>query len=122
VLFRAADLPTALALISSMLGMTAAAAVGGGATATGLASLAADPGAALVWIVVLGMIALACPNTQELMSNHWFSSDPQPKAGSSWPSWLTWRPTPAWAAIGAIVLAAALGSISSDAAFLYYQF
>jgi alginate O-acetyltransferase complex protein AlgI len=122
VLFRAADLPTALALISSMLGMTAAAAVGGGATATGLASLAADPGAALVWIVVLGMIALACPNTQELMSNHWFSSDPQPEAGSSWPSWLTWRPTPAWAAIGAIVLAAALGSISSDAAFLYYQF
>jgi hypothetical protein len=68
------------------------------------------------------MIALACPNTQELMSNHWFSSDPQPDAGSSWPSWLTWRPTPAWAAIGAIVLAAALGSISSDAAFLYYQF
>ena len=41
---------------------------------------------------------------------------------SSGPSWLTWRPTLAWAAVGAIVLAAALGSISSDAAFLYYQF
>ena len=97
VLFRAADVPTALALIASMLGMTAAAAVGGAATVTGLASIAADPGAALVWIVVLGTIALACPNTQELMSRHWFSSDPQPEAGSSWPSWLTWRPTPAWA-------------------------
>ena len=57
VLFRAADLPTALALIFSMLGMTAAAAVGGGAPA-GLASLAADPGAAVLWIVVLGTIAL----------------------------------------------------------------
>jgi alginate O-acetyltransferase complex protein AlgI len=122
VFFRAADVGTALALISSMLGMTAAPAVGGVATAAGLASLAPDPSAAVFWIVVLGAIALACPNTQELMSNHWFSSDPQPDAGSSWPSWLTWRPTPVWAAIGAIVLAAALGSISSDAAFLYYQF
>jgi hypothetical protein len=119
VFFRAADVGTALALIASMLGMGAA--ESGGATAA-LANVAADPGAAVLWIVILGAIALAGPNTQELMSNHWFSSDPHPDAGSSWPSWLTWRPTPAWAAIGAILLAAALGSISSDAAFLYYQF
>jgi D-alanyl-lipoteichoic acid acyltransferase DltB (MBOAT superfamily) len=122
VFFRAADVPTALSLVASMLGMSALEAMGGAAPAATLASLAAGPGAAVLWIVSLGAIALACPNTQELMSNHWFSSDPQPDAGSSWPSWLTWRPTPAWAAIGAIVLAAALGSISSDAAFLYYQF
>jgi hypothetical protein len=70
VFFRAADVGTALALISSMLGMTAAPAVGGVATAAGLASLAPDPSAAVFWIVVLGAIALACPNTQELMSNH----------------------------------------------------
>jgi alginate O-acetyltransferase complex protein AlgI len=120
VFFRAADVPTALALISGMLGMTPAGAAAD--AVTGLASLAAAPGAAVVWIAVLGAIALACPNTQELMSRHWFSSDPQPAAGRPWPSWLIWRPTPAWAAIGAIVLAAALGSISSDASFLYYQF
>jgi hypothetical protein len=113
---------TALTLIAGMLGMTAAPAVDGAAAAAGLASLAADPGAAVLWIVVLGAIALACPNTQDLLSNHWFSSDPQPAPGRSWPAWLIWRPTPAWAAIGAVVLAAALGSISSDAAFLYYQF
>jgi D-alanyl-lipoteichoic acid acyltransferase DltB (MBOAT superfamily) len=119
VFFRAADVVTAFGLLASMLGMGGATA--GGATGA-LASLAADPSAAVLWIVVLGAIALAGPNTQELLANHWFSSDPRPDAGSSWPSWLTWRPTPVWAAIGAILLAAALGSISSDAAFLYYQF
>jgi hypothetical protein len=56
------------------------------------------------------------------MSRHWFSSDPQPDAAHPVPSWLIWRPTPAWAAVGAVVLAAALGSISSRTAFLYYQF
>jgi len=122
VFFRAADVPTALSLVASMLGMSALEAMGGAAPAATLASLAAGPGAAVLWIVSLGAIALACPNTQELLSNHWFSSDPQPAPGRSWPAWLIWRPTPAWAAIGAVVLAAALGSISSDAAFLYYQF
>ncbi len=86
VFFRAADVATALALIASMLGMTAAEAMGSAAAATALASLAADPSAAVLWIVVLGTIALAGPNTQELLSNHWFSSDPQPDAGSSWPA------------------------------------
>jgi hypothetical protein len=41
---------------------------------------------------------------------------------SAWPSWLVWRPTPAWAVPGAILLAAALGSLSSATTFLYYQF
>ena len=60
-------------------------------------------------------------STQELMARHWFSSDPQPDDDFG-RSWLVWRPTPAWVAVGAIALAAALGSISSQAAFLYYQF
>jgi alginate O-acetyltransferase complex protein AlgI len=121
VFFRAADVPTALAMMSGMLGMTSAGAIGIGIVPE-VARIAIDPNAALVWIAVLGAIALICPNTQELMSCHWFSSDPQPDAVHSARSWLTWRPTLAWAAVGAIVLAAALGSISSHAAFLYYQF
>jgi alginate O-acetyltransferase complex protein AlgI len=120
VFFRAADVVSALSLVASMLGLTAAWADVGGGAETALANF--DSSAALVWIVVLGAIALAGPNTQELMSHHWFSSDPQPAARRVWPAWLVWRPTPAWAAIGAVLLAAALGSISSDAAFLYYQF
>jgi D-alanyl-lipoteichoic acid acyltransferase DltB (MBOAT superfamily) len=121
VFFRAADVATALALLASMLGMAPAEAVGGAAS-THLARIAADPSAALAWIVALGTIALACPNTQELMSRHWFSSDPRPDAVSASPSWLVWRPTPAWAVAGAILLAAALGSLSGGSAFLYYQF
>jgi alginate O-acetyltransferase complex protein AlgI len=121
VFFRAADVATALALLAGMFGMGAADPLGG-APGAALAGIAAEPSAALVWIVVLGTIALACPNTQELMSRHWFSSDPRPDALSTWPSWLIWRPTPAWAVPGAILLAAALGSLSSATTFLYYQF
>jgi alginate O-acetyltransferase complex protein AlgI len=121
VFFRAADLPTALALMASMLGIAPAEALGPAAV-PGLAGIVLDPNAAPVWITVLGAIALICPNTQELMSRHWFSSDPQPDATHAAASWLTWRPTLAWAAVGAVVLAAALGSISRHAAFLYYQF
>jgi hypothetical protein len=87
---------------------------------TGLAAIPGDAGA-LVWIGVLGTIALACPNTQELMGRHWFSSDPMPE-DHSWPLWLTWRPTLAWSMVGAVLLAAALGSITGNSVFLYYQF
>jgi alginate O-acetyltransferase complex protein AlgI len=121
VFFRAADVPTALALMSSMVGLTSTETIGATAVPE-VARIAADPGTALVWIAVLGAIALVCPNSQELMWRHWFSSDPQPEAAQSAPSWLIWRPTLAWAAVGAIVLAAALGSLTSDATFLYYQF
>jgi D-alanyl-lipoteichoic acid acyltransferase DltB (MBOAT superfamily) len=120
VFFRAADVPTALALIASMVGLGTDALHA--ATAPDLASVAADAGTALVWIVLLGTIALACPNTQELMGRHWFSSDPQPEAGRAWPLWLTWRPNLGWSVVGAILLAAALGSISGHGGFLYYQF
>jgi alginate O-acetyltransferase complex protein AlgI len=121
VFFRAADVATALSLLASTFGMGPAD-TPGGAAGTALAGIAAEPSTALVWIVVLGTIALACPNTQEMMSRHWFSSDPRPDAVSTWPSWLIWRPTPAWAVPGAILLAAALGSLSSATTFLYYQF
>jgi alginate O-acetyltransferase complex protein AlgI len=125
VFFRAADVPTGLAMLASMAGFgTADALLAATAPDLGpdLAAVAADAGTALVWIVVLGTIALACPNTQELMGRHWFSSDPQPEAARSWPLWLTWRPTLGWSVVGAILLAAALGSISGHGGFLYYQF
>jgi alginate O-acetyltransferase complex protein AlgI len=117
VFFRAADVSTALALLASMLGIAPAAA---GVAEVGLA--AADAGTALLWIVMLGTIALVCPNTQELMGCHWFSSDPMPEGERAWPLWLTWRPTLGWGVVGAILLAAALGSITGHSVFLYYQF
>jgi hypothetical protein len=119
VFFRAADVPTALALLASMIG---AADLLPGAASSGLGPIAIDAGLALVWIAVLGTIALACPNSQELMGRHWFSSDPQPEGERPWPLWLTWRPSLSWSVVGAILLAAALGSISGHGSFLYYQF
>ena len=96
VFFRAADVPTALALLASMAGL--------GTMRCTLPRPVSrriwprrwrdrgDAGSALIWIVVLGTIALACPNTQELMGRHWFSSDPQPEGEQRWPLWLIWRP------------------------------
>jgi hypothetical protein len=87
-----------------------------------LAWVAANASRALVWIGVLGAIALACPNTQQLMGRHWFSSDPKPEGERAWPQWLLWRPTFGWSVVGAILIAAALGSITGHSGFLYYQF
>jgi alginate O-acetyltransferase complex protein AlgI len=133
VFFRAADVPTALALLASMAGLGpvdvlhAAASQGLGPRlgpdfGPDLARVAVDASAALIWILVLGTIALTCPNTQQLMWRHWFSSDPRPEGEHSWPLWLIWRPTFGWSLVGAILLAAALGSISGHGGFLYYQF
>jgi alginate O-acetyltransferase complex protein AlgI len=137
VFFRAADVPTALALLASMAGVGPIEALHaaawspfgpghgpnlGPAFAPALARVAIDAPAALIWILILGAIALICPNTQQLMWRHWFSSDPRPEGEHSWPLWLTWRPTLGWSLVGAILLAAALGSISGHSGFLYYQF
>jgi hypothetical protein len=56
------------------------------------------------------------------MARHWFSSEPAPDALPASRLWPSWRPTAAWAVLGAVLLAAALGSLSSDSVFLYYQF
>jgi len=125
VFFRAADVPTGLAMLASMAGLGPLDALHAAMTpdlAADLAGVAADAGEALAWIAVLGAIALTCPNTQELMGRHWFSSDPQPEGERPWPLWLTWRPNLGWSVVGAILLAAALGSISGHGGFLYYQF
>jgi D-alanyl-lipoteichoic acid acyltransferase DltB (MBOAT superfamily) len=118
VFFRAADVPTALAMLASMAGMGPAALP----ATPDLAWVAANASRALVWIGVLGAIALACPHTQQLMGRHWFSSDPKPEGERAWPQWLLWRPTFGWSVVGAILIAAALGSITGHSGFLYYQF
>jgi hypothetical protein len=119
VFFRAADVPTALTMLASMAGLGP---LDPRHADPDLVRIAADAGTALAWIVVLGAIALACPNTQELMWRHWFSSDPRPEGNRTCPIWLTWRPTLGWSVVGAILLAAALGSITGHSSFLYYQF
>jgi D-alanyl-lipoteichoic acid acyltransferase DltB (MBOAT superfamily) len=111
VLFRAADLATAGALLAAMAGLSPAA-----------DAILADPAAALAWLLALGAIALAGPTSQELLARHWVSSDPPPPARPASPLRPVWRPSPAWAVAVAILLAAALGSLSGASSFLYYQF
>lgn len=116
VFFRADSVPSALALLASMLGLGA----GVGPAAAVLIQL--DVAAALVWIAVLGALVVAAPNTQQIMRNHWYSSDPASEDEPSVLRWTAWRPSVGWAIAGALLLAAALGSLSGDTAFLYYKF
>ena len=111
VFFRADSIPTALTMMSAMLGF--------GADVTAI-SIDALP--AVGWIVLLSVVVLTCPNTQEIMRDYWFSSDPNQEVRTTWPAWLAWRPSPAWAIACAIVLFVSIGSISGDTTFIYYQF
>ena len=63
VFFRAADVPTALGLLASMAGLGTADALHAATSplGAGLGQIAIDAGAALIWIVVLGTIALDLP-------------------------------------------------------------
>jgi alginate O-acetyltransferase complex protein AlgI len=123
VIFRAADLSVAGAMLASMTGLASltgsapaiAAAVTGGAVTV-------DAGPALALIVALGSIALVLPNTQELMRDHIFSSDGDAALAADRGSRVAWRPSVRWAAATGALLVLALGLVSGDSTFIYYQF
>ncbi len=128
VIFRAADLTVAGTMLASMSGvaslMADAAAVP--AAVTGLA-VSMDAGPALALIVALGAIVLLLPNTQELMRNHIFSSDgdaalARDALARDPVSRVSWRPSLRWAAATGALLVVALGLVSGESTFIYYQF
>ena len=116
VIFRSPNLDVAQTILASMWGITA---VFGSAAAT---SIQLDLAWALSLIVVLGAIALTCPNTQEILRNYWVSSDPKPDEAPSLVRTLLWKVSPNWAVATAFVFAIAFASIRSNSTFLYYQF
>ena len=79
------------------------------------------PGTAILWIVVLGTIAIVTPNSQQILIRF------QPVLGSPKPASglfrkLQWSPTPLWAmAISALALYTFL-HLSRVSEFLYFQF
>ena len=116
VVFRAADVPTALTILSSMWGVT---------TFLGSPDTAAvvfDTRVAAMLVVALGAVALLAPNTQEIIREHWTSSDPKPSVFSRFASYITWKPALAWSVASAFVLVVALANIGSTSSFLYYKF
>ena len=82
IIFRSADLRTAISLLQGMLGLHGI----GLASGIGLQR-------ATLWISVLAFLALACPNTLQLLSRY------EPALGwKSSPRRILWSPSLAWAA------------------------
>jgi D-alanyl-lipoteichoic acid acyltransferase DltB (MBOAT superfamily) len=109
VLFRANDLTTAISVLGDMAGF-------------GTASDAAPSYAVLPWIVVLGAIVLAAPNTQEIMHRFSVSTDDAADHVRIGRFTLEWREDTAGVVAAAMILCVAMLSITRASQFLYYQF
>ena len=113
VVFRAPDLGTAQTMLAGMWGF--------GEQPLG-AMVDLDLEHVGLLILGLGAIVLTAPNSQEILRQHWISSDPKPDALTDLAPRSAWRATPMWATATAVALVVAVTSISSASTFLYYQF
>jgi alginate O-acetyltransferase complex protein AlgI len=118
VLFRSDSLATAGSILAALAGI-------GGA---GHAPVSLSPAAlreAVFLIAALGLVVLLAPNTQQLMREYkyWYSSDPAPEVDPMQKgAWPVWRPSPAWAAVSAVLLVLAISAMGGQPRFLYYDF
>ena len=116
VVFRAPDVPTAVSMLSSMWGAAST------LPADGISGALAQLNEPLVLILMLGTITLLAPNTQEILSKDWVSSDPVPEKFSRFAKHIAWRPAFGWSVAAALVFVAAFSSLGTESTFLYYQF
>lgn len=116
VIFRAADVPTALTILSSMWGISMLTAE----VSNSMVSLAFNE--VLPLIAVFGGIVLLAPNTQEILREQWLSTNPKPESVGRLAELLTWRPALGWSCAAALVFAVTFASIGADSSFLYYKF
>ena len=113
VLFRAADLKTAQSLLGAMFHLVPG-------PVAGTPVLVKTK----IWFWLAGLLGFVwlLPNTAEMFSEH----QPYPalfKQGSPLRGrWWRWAATPAWASLAALLLAAAVLSLSRSGEFLYYNF
>ena len=113
VMFRAADVPTALTMFSAMWGMS---------TAMTGDFVTINAGNALSVIILLGAITQLLPNTQQILHRDWPTIDVKPDTAALDAGLLAWKPGFRSALVSAFVLAVALTSIGSGSNFLYYKF
>lgn len=116
VVFRSPDVTTALTILSSMFGFSGFA-VQQGAEIVRLNVLDVAP-----WIAALGMVVLLMPNSQEIVSIKWISTNEKPKVLHRFIEKFSWQPNAAWGAMMAVIFVVSFGLIGSDSSFLYYQF
>jgi alginate O-acetyltransferase complex protein AlgI len=112
VLFRAADMSTALSILSHMFGM--------GSSEGQL--IVMDMARALSLIVLLGSICLMLPNTQQILHHDWPVVDTKPETVAMDAGLVTWRPNYSAVLVSACVFTIAITSIGSTTGFLYYKF
>ncbi len=115
-IFRAADVPTALTILSSMWGVSM---LFPDIAAESVSLVLAD---VFPMILVFGAIVLVAPNTQEILSRDWLSCTPKPDSFSSFVESFSWRPALGWSVATAALFVVALTNIGSNSSFLYYQF
>jgi alginate O-acetyltransferase complex protein AlgI len=114
VMFRAADVSTALTILGHMWGVSASAA--------DAAMINIDLARALSLIVLLGAVTLLLPNTQQILHREWPVVDTKPETVASDAGLVAWRPNLSSAVLTAGVFTAAITSIGTASGFLYYQF
>jgi D-alanyl-lipoteichoic acid acyltransferase DltB (MBOAT superfamily) len=117
VIFRAADVPVALAVLGSMVGIVTPDALTAAAP-----GISVDLAVSIPMIIVMGAITLLCPNTQELMRRQRVTTDGASADDAVGDAKLSWRPSAAWAVATVVLLVCALGFVSGETSFIYYQF
>jgi len=142
VFFRAADVPTASTMLRSMFGLNGARlstsavrlvraqvaevgklgrVVSGSASARRAPARLADLNLPGPWLLLLGLIVFAAPNTYQLFAKY----DPalvERKEEMDAPRRLAWSPSLAWAAGLGIMFVASLLQLLKISPFLYFQF
>jgi alginate O-acetyltransferase complex protein AlgI len=116
VMFRSADVPTALTILANMTG--ASTSIG---SAIG-AAFVLDQAQALSMIVLFGSITLLLPNTQQILHHDWPTVDVKPLTTALDAGLLAWKPALGSAFVSACLFTVALTSIGSGSSFLYYKF
>ncbi|MEO1065975.1 MAG: MBOAT family O-acyltransferase [Pseudomonadota bacterium] len=117
VVFRAPDVATAMTILSTMWGLSSILPAG---PVSEMVSL--DLTTAFCFIVALGAICLIAPNSQEILSRNWISTNQMPEKFSLLTEDFKWRPAIGWSVVTAVMIIFAVGNIGSESSFLYYQF
>ena len=114
VMFRAPDVPTAIAMLGQMWGIFHA--------VPGAELISIDTATAMSMIVIMGAVTLLLPNTQQILHHEWPVVDTKPEDAEQAAGLVAWRPSFSVSLITACVFTIGITSIGSSSGFLYYKF